>query len=233
MKCIYCLFFLLFFVFARAEEPPAALHYINGLAYYRAGEALKARAEFQKTLQTEKEHAAALQMLKNLDKEIFKEDPRDPFNAVIKEYFENGLLFYRKNEKEKAVKEWEKALLVTPANKQLREFYEAAGPAPVKQETEAVNPELPVKKNGQGKTSEKKTEPQKSSTLNLRPDAGVKPENKKAADLYYEGLKAYKLGELKKAINIWEQVLLLDPGLTKARKNLENAKKQIVQGEQK
>jgi hypothetical protein len=47
--------------------------------------------------------------------------------------------------------------------------------------------------------------------------------------LYLEGLEAYAAGDLKKAIDFWEQVLEIDPTHTPALANIETAKKALEQ----
>jgi tetratricopeptide (TPR) repeat protein len=53
-------------------------------------------------------------------------------------------------------------------------------------------------------------------------------ENKeKAHQLYTQGLRAYTSKNLKKAIELWEKALQLDPSHVKAKKSLERAKEEI------
>jgi len=218
-------------VFSDPGETPADAHYMSGLAYYRSGDAAKARVEFQKAIEVEKQHTGSAKMLQVLDSEAFTADPADPFNGVIKEYFEKGLEHFRRGEKDKALQEWERALKISPSNKQLLCFCGLASTSVEKKENPVIAGKISAKieeKAGSGDN-----EPKKQKQVNSGTEPKNKIDEKKVSDLYYEGLKAYKLGDLRKAIKIWEQVLLLDPGLSKARRNLENAKKQLVQGEQK
>lgn len=233
MKVLVSLFFVSTMLFCAPIENPADLHYTGGLDYYRLGDTVKAKAEFQKTLELEKMHPGAVNMLLVLEREIFKEDINDPFNSVLKEYFERGLVVFRKGENEKALQEWEKGLAISPANSQLREFIELAKPKAKDGERAEINPVKKEKKSSEHASVKKTSKTDNKSTEAVKPEQKKKVDEKKVSDLYYEGLKAYKLGDLKKAISLWEQVLLLDPDSKKTKRNLENAKNQIVQGEKK
>ena len=55
-----------------------------------------------------------------------------------------------------------------------------------------------------------------------------KEENaRKSQEIYTEGLKEYTVGNLKKAISLWEKAVKLDPENVKAVKSLERAREEI------
>jgi tetratricopeptide (TPR) repeat protein len=62
--------------------------------------------------------------------------------------------------------------------------------------------------------------------LNLG-DRGRLAERTKVDELYLSGLEAYAQGNLQKAIELWEQALILDPGFQPARDNITTARKAL------
>ena len=227
---VLLLFFVPLVLTAEQTNPVVNEHYMKGIEYYRANETEKARSEFLKALEIDKNNSSSKIMLAAIDREIYIEDPSDAFKDVVKELFLKGLVYYRAGDNGKALKEWENGLSVSPGNNQLKEFCglinskinESAAGAKEKQER-------PRKKTVKKEEKDAKTDVKKGkSTLSK---SKISVDEKKVSDLYYEGLKLYQQGELKKAIDIWEQVLKMDPDLNKARKNLEKAKKEIAQGE--
>ena len=62
--------------------------------------------------------------------------------------------------------------------------------------------------------------------LNLG-DRGRLAAQNRIDDLYLNGLQAYAEGDLKEAIDFWEQVLEIDPSYTPARANIETAQKAL------
>jgi tetratricopeptide (TPR) repeat protein len=211
------------------SEPAASgEHFRKGLEYYKANASEKAGYEFSKELETNSSHAGSKKMLEKLEQEIYQDEPEAAYKDVVKEFFYKGLAHFRAEDKEKALAEWEQGLALSPKNKQLLKFC------------------VLVRKDSSEKTATPKAQvpegrkKQKAPLLTgnaaavtAEKTAGFKkrPDEKKTAALYYEGLRAYQQGELKKAVDIWEQVLKLDPDLSKAKKNLVKAKNQLKQGE--
>jgi len=226
---LFVFLFLLFPLLSSAEKFNFVYteHCQKGLAYYKDNEPEKAGFEFLKALEIDKEDKTSKQMLAALEREIFREEPEDPYKDVVKELYFKGLVYFRAGEKEKACAEWKKGLALNPSNKQLLEFNELVSftqpdKSPEKSGNFEKEQKTTAKKNG-------KAAEQKEKNKIFAPKKSV--DEKKVSDLYYEGLKLYKQGDLKKAIAIWEQVLVFDPDLSKARKNLERAKKELKQGD--
>ena len=206
-------------------------HYQKGMEYYRLNDTDKARSEFLKALETDKTDVNSKNMILNLEREVYREAAGDAFKDVVKELFLKGLVYFRAGEKDKAVSEWEKGLSVSPKNEQLLEFCRLAD---LKQ-PEAIKTAGVVKEAGRKKSAKKdvqveKVDVQKENIPVITTKKSV--DGKKVSDLYYEGLKIYRQGNIKKALVIWEQVLKIDPDLSKKRKELiEKAKKELSQGE--
>ncbi|MFH1074635.1 MAG: tetratricopeptide repeat protein, partial [Candidatus Firestonebacteria bacterium] len=219
------LFFTSLFLAAEQINPASKEHYQKGLEYYKTNDSDKARSEFLKALEADNSNEAGKKMLANLDREVYREESEDVFKDVVKELFYKGLISYRSGDKEKALKEWEKGLSLSPNNRQLKEFCSLAGAenSGNSVETEGKKEKerkKPAKKEGPAK----KTVPHKEKIPVSKAKKSV--DEKKVSDLYYEGVKFYQQGELKKAADIWEQVLKLDPDFDRARKRLNKAKKE-------
>ncbi|MFH1824335.1 MAG: tetratricopeptide repeat protein [Candidatus Firestonebacteria bacterium] len=230
------LFIVCFISFSYSQETSdlSKIHYEKGLDYYKNSELDKAKAEWQKSLEFCQGYELSIKYLKILEEEKFIEYQKDSFNTIIKDFFENGLCYYRKGDFKKAVEEWKQALSLSPDNKQILTFIKKTGKE-VK-EAEEVKKVNPAPSGGAWVNPA----PSGGAWVNPAPSGGawvnpapsgitkVKKEKtvdeKKVSGLYYMGLKYYKQGKINEAIELWEQVLKLDPNNEKARKNLEKTR---------
>jgi tetratricopeptide (TPR) repeat protein len=190
----------------------AKQHFDAASGFYKQNDVLKAKAEWKKSLEYEPGFEPSLLGLQALEKEEFKEDSNNSYNGAVKEFYEKGLVFYRKGEYCKAGDEWEKALGLCPENKQIKAFLKSIKPD-VKEEKKASE-KAASKKQATAKESVKNKDEVQAAVVKT----GI---NEKIIDeLYYKGLKFYKQGKIKEAKNEWEQVLRLDPSNKKTLNNL-------------
>jgi tetratricopeptide (TPR) repeat protein len=219
MKIVLLTIFFIRFLYADESVDLAKIHYEKGLVYYKNNEVERAKAEWQKSLEFCKDYEHSIKALKSLEEEKFIENPNDSFNKIIKDFFEKGLSYYRTGDFKKAVEEWDKALELSPKNNQILTFIEKTKIKNEVEEVKKVEKSEKVKEVREVEETKKVVEEKKTKTVKNPID------EKKVSELYYAGLKCYKQGKISEAIELWKQVLKLDPNNEKAKKNLEKLEK--------
>ena len=160
----------------------------------------------------------------------------------VKSLFEDGMRFYNRGELKKAIKEWEELLALDPAHeKAKRMIARARGEIEkilARKREEAERKRLAEERRKREAMEKKRREEKEREETAKKEEASKKgvyvppvkreeeEEVKDVASLYSQGLQAYALGDLDKAINLWEKVLQLDPGHSRAKRNLERVRKE-------
>ena len=141
-------------------------------------------------------------------------DEQKMLKQGAREFFEKGLVSYRKGDVSGAEAEWKKALKVAPSNPQIKKFLLRVEP----ENSALKEPVLSKKERIKQKHS---ADPVKQERQEARKESRVSPDKKKADDLYYDGLRLYKQGKIEDAVSCWQQALKIDPENQKALKSLE------------
>ncbi|MEK6645425.1 MAG: tetratricopeptide repeat protein [Candidatus Firestonebacteria bacterium] len=225
---------------------PVARHYQKGLEYYKESLLDKAKAEWEIVLNINSEHKLTIEALNNLKLEIYKAEENDPFSKSICEFYEKGMKYYRCEEYEKAIKEFEQGLNLNSIQPQVKNFYNKckekiagvnfSGESQAKvvdAESDVVKPEnqsVTIKQVSRDK-NKSRVSPKTKQDAKVQLSQAKTDKAKIAIDeLYIQGLKSYQQGKYEDAVNAWEQVLALEPTNEKAKKNLKTVKNKIGRG---
>ncbi len=198
---------------AAGAESPAQKYFTNAAAHYKNSEIEKARSELLKSLEYDNSNQDAAKLLVEIEEEKFTANESE-YIETAREFFEKGLVSYRKGDVSGAEAEWKKALKVAPSNPQIKKFLLRVEP----ENSALKEPVLSKKERIKQKHS---ADPVKQERQEARKESRVSPDKKKADDLYYDGLRLYKQGKIEDAVSCWQQALKIDPENQKALKSLE------------
>ncbi len=90
--------------------------------YYKESKLSNAIVELQSILELDKENKTAIQMLNNIKEEEFVFDDSKPFQNLVKELYDKGMVFYRKGSYKDAIEKFEKAKELDPTNTFVKRF---------------------------------------------------------------------------------------------------------------
>ena len=209
---------LICFLAAGALADSTALkYYENAVSNYKNGEIEKAKAGLLKSLECDNSNQDAAKLLVEIEEERFS-GREGEYNETAREFYEKGLAAYRKGDAAGAEAEWRKALKIAPDNRQIKKFLSRVAPG------EAA-PKEPVISGKEKAKQRRPLDQAKQEKREARKESRITPEQKKADELYYEGLRLFKQGKADEAISCWQQSLKLDPDNQKTSKALEKVGK--------
>ena len=199
-----------FFALCARADTAALRYYENAVSNYKNSEIDKAKTELLKSLEYDNSNQDAAKLLVEIEEEKFS-GREGEYNETAREFYEKGLVLYRKGDAAGAEAEWRKALKISPDNGQIKKFLARVAPQDASlKENRPSRKDLARQKAPVGEEKQEKKAAKK--------EARVSPEKKQADDLYYEGLRLYKQGKVDEAVSCWEQVLKIDPDNQKASK---------------
>jgi len=151
--------------------------------------------------------------------------------------YASGFLFYTQGDYKKAVKYWEKVLMIKE-NTEVRGYYEyVSGELKAGAEKDILLYGGKAKKDRDDaeklkKARKKKRKKFRKKAKQTRRAPKPKPKKRKidkakAESQYNEGLKQYSQGYLKLAVVSWKNALKYDPGHTRAKRALSRAAKML------
>ena len=188
-------------------------------------------------------HEGAIGLVRALDEEAYRPSPLSA-DAVLREMFEQGMAFYRREEWNAAAEAFQKALAVSPSHDQTMDFFnrsrsraeEGAVAGLLRRGKEAIA----AGRREEATTALKKVLEVKPDHAEARQlleslDAGPRAEARKAMakEHFNKGVEAYEKGNWADAVRAWELVTGMDPGdketarlLRKARGKLTASRKE-------
>jgi len=230
----------------KKRERELAELFAQAKKFFDGGKLIDAKAAFETVLSLDPENKKAADYIEKINKAL--EEAR---NQMAGDLFKQGSAYYDKKMYEEAIKNWEQTLEISPQHKEATRYLDLAKKKleeeKAKKEEDKKQKELEhyykkgvsmFKKGkwGQAQSALKwvlKTEPQYKETKKYLGKVEVElkklaEKNKaKAKDLYTQGLRAYTSKKLKKAIELWERAVKLDPSHTKAKTSLKRAKSEL------
>jgi len=206
--------------------------FVRGVSYYEQANYVNARVEMEKVLALNPDHQKAkeyIALIENKQSELErirlalkKKQEEERENRKISTCLKKGLTYYEKKQWANAIKSFDEVLALVPEHKVALEhipicYYEQGlilrGEDKLLEALDTFNNVLkfnPEHEEAQGQIS------------------SIKEECKeKAAEYNRKGLVEYTQGNLKEAIEAWENALRFNPDLETAKKNLERARKEI------
>jgi len=206
--------------------------FVRGVSYYEQANYLKAVDEMEKVLALNPDHEEAKEYitlienkqseLKRVKLALKKKQEEERKNRKISTYLKKGLTYYQRKQWAKAIKPFNEVLALDSEHKEVLEhtaicYYE--------QGLILYGEEKLLKALGTFNNVLKfNPEHEQAQEEILR----IKEECKKKAEEYNrKGLVEYTKGNLKEAIEAWEDALRFHPDLETARKNLERVRKEI------
>lgn len=219
------------------SEKAAEEHYKRGMDNYKQNKLSSAKAEWEKAITLSTSHKNSVYALKQLERENYTGSNDEYCHETIKNFYEEGMKYYRKGEYEKAGVEFKNALMLNANQKKIKEFYDETNlklkndkdPGKEEEKTKISLPE-PVKVIEYPKEDKKKKVQIKKvqAKKNDKQEKKAEPQDDlKTDELYKEGLKNYQKKNYEKAMFLWEEVLKIDPKHEKALKNILKLKKEI------
>jgi len=206
--------------------------FVRGVSYYEQANYSKAVDEMKKVLSLNPEHQEAkeyITLIENKQKELEKiklalkkKQEKERKNRKISTYLKKGLTYYERRQWTKAIKSFNEVLVLAPDHKVALEH------------TVICYCEQGLTLHGEDKLLEALHT--FNNVLRLNPEHEQAQEEilrineecrEKAEEYNRKGLVEYTKGNLKEAIEAWENALLFNPDLETARKNLERARKEI------
>ncbi len=201
---------------------------------YRESRTERARRLCAEVVKEDRDHEGARALLAALDEEIYRPVPLIP-NELLKEIFDKGVTFYRREEWEAAMEMFRTGLASAPAHEQFRLFF-----GRVRERAEASQIERLVTQARAAHEGGRHPEaqdalvrilairPDHAEALSLRDEWGFGPDAEerraKAKDHFNRGVAAYELGRWADAIGEWRRVLELTPEDEEAGRLLERAR---------
>ncbi len=210
-RCVFLLVFI--FAFGAVADTAALRYYESAVAHYKNSETDGAKADLLKSLEYDNSNQDAAKLLVELEEERFS-GREGEYNETAREFYEKGLVAYRKGDVAAAGTEWRKALKVAPANPQIKKFLLRVEPENAALKEPALSKKEKTKQKVQAESA-------KQEKRELRKESRISTERKKSDEFYYEGLRLYKQGKLDDAVSCWEQSLKIDPDNQKTGKALE------------
>ncbi|HUW22516.1 MAG TPA: PorV/PorQ family protein [bacterium] len=206
--------------------------FARGVSYYEQANYSNALDEMKKVLALNPDHREAkeyITLIENKQRELEKikfalkkKQEEERKNRKISAYLKKGLTYYQRKQWTKAIKSFNEALVLAPDHKAALEhtvicYYEQGlilhgedkllGALHTFNNVLRLNPEH---------------EQAQEEILRINEEC-----KEKAEEYNRKGLVEYTKGNLKEAIEAWENALLFHPDLETAQKNLERARKEI------
>ncbi|MFH1958040.1 MAG: PorV/PorQ family protein [bacterium] len=230
----------------KKRESELAEQFEKAKKFFDGGKMIDAKAAFETVLSLDPENKKAPGYIEKINSAL--EEAR---SQMADDLFTQGSAYYDKKMYEEAIKNWEKTLEIIPQHKEAKRYLELARKKSeedkAKKDEDKKQKELEHYYNKGVSTFKKeqwgqaqaafqwvlKTEPQykeaKEYLGKIETELNnLAEKNKiKAQELYTQGLRAYTSKKLKKAIELWEQAVELDPDHTKANTSLKRAKEEL------
>ena len=206
--------------------------FARGVSYYEQANYSNALEEMKKVLSLNPEHQEAkeyITLIENKQRELEKikfalkkKQEEERKNRKISAYLKKGLTYYQRKQWTKAIKSFNEVLVLAPDHKAALEH------------TVICYYEQGLILHGQDKLLEALHT--FNNVLRLNPEHEQAQEEilrineecrEKAEEYNRKGLVEYTKGNLKEAIEAWENALLFHPDLETAQKNLERARKEM------
>lgn len=199
----------------------AKKHLESSIKFYRESRISEAKIELQKAMNLDADNNEASDLMKKITDEEFVAAKDEKFVDTVKEFYESGMRYYRKEEYNKVLKEFEKALALNPKQEKTLKFYnEIREKLKIQPLKEAIVPT--VAKNSIKLKSKKHK--QKNDGIAKSKSEDDKSDKKRSSEFHRKGLVNYKKGKFEDAIFCFEQALKLNPSNLRAKKSLERAK---------
>jgi tetratricopeptide (TPR) repeat protein len=265
--------------------------------FYRMSNLSGAILELQDIINLDKENKLAKQFIEDIKAEKFIFDDTRPFQNLVKELYEKGMVFYRKGAYKDAIEKFERAKELDPANTQIKKYLNLSNQnlLTMKQKEdeeklieqadklrsegniekarliyEKVYAQNPANTHAQfylnefDKISEnffqnaknlfeqnkikesyekikeaiefnnknfEAIEFQKKIKLKLATFLDEEKKKKEANKLYNKAVEYFGKGDYEKAIELWEEVLAINPDDAQAKKNIELANQKLKENE--
>jgi len=265
--------------------------------FYRMSNLSGAILELQDIINLDKENKLAKQFIEDIKAEEFIFDDTRPFQNLVKELYEKGMVFYRKEAYKDAIEKFERAKELDPANTQIKKYLNLSNQnlLTMKQKEdeeklieqadklrsegniekarliyEKVYAQNPANTHAQfylnefDKISEnffqnaknlfeqnkikesyekikeaiefnnknfEAIEFQKKIKLKLATFLDEEKKKKEANKLYNKAVEYFGKGDYEKAIELWEEVLAINPDDAQAKKNIELANQKLKENE--
>jgi len=206
--------------------------FVRGVSYYEQANYSNALDEMKKVLSLNPDHREAkeyITLIENKQRELEKikfalkkKQEEERKNRKISAYLKKGLTYYQRKQWTKAIKSFNEVLVLAPDHKAALEH------------TVICYYEQGLILHGQDKLLEALHT--FNNVLRLNPEHEQAQEEilrineecrEKAEEYNRKGLVEYTKGNLKEAIEAWENALLFHPDLETAQKNLERARKEM------
>ncbi|MFH1353233.1 MAG: PorV/PorQ family protein [bacterium] len=230
----------------KKRESELAEQFEKAKKFFDSGKMIDAKTAFETVLSLDPENKKAPGYIEKINGAL--EEAR---SQMADDLFTQGSAYYDKKMYEEAIKNWEKTLEINPQHKEAKRYLELARKKSeedkAKKEEDKKQKELEHYYNkgvsmfkkeqwGQAQAAFQwvfKTEPQykeaKEYLGKIETELNNLAEKNKseAQELYTQGLRAYTSKKLKKAIELWEKAVELDPSHTKANTSLKRAKEEL------
>lgn len=206
--------------------------FARGVSYYEQANYINAVDEMEKVLALNPDHEEAKEYitlieekqseLKRVKLALKKKQEEERRNRKISAYLKKGLTYYQRKQWAKAIKSFNEVLVLDPNHKEVLEhtaicYYEQGL---ILHSEDKLLKALDTFNN----VLKLNPEHEQAQEQILR----IKEECREKAEEYNrKGLVEYTKGNLKEAIESWENALRFHPDLETARKNLERARKEI------
>ncbi|MFC1546169.1 tetratricopeptide repeat protein [bacterium] len=205
-------------------------HYAQGYNFYRTDKLDNAVEEWEKvfTLNPKKSELKEYISLYAGSKKEEIEKRREDI-AESKAMVNKGLDVLSKNNYKEAVSLFESALKVDPENTLAQKYLEETNLKLEQEQTakaEAKRKALLIEakqKRLQREEAQKKKPEKKAPVVKL----SQQEKEKLVQSLYNKALRAYALGKLEEAMNLWREILKYDPKNEKVLKNMERTEKEL------
>ena len=184
------------------------MHLKAGAAHFKGGAWIEAMIEYKKILELDPDHADANNYLRLAAERAKAESAKACFGLQgdpeeIRRAFERGVNYYAAGEYDKAVLEWNKVVEATPLHQQLFRYLLSA------------EAQLRIRLE---------REKRRTGSLTV---------SERIAELYKQAVALYIKGELSAAIEIWQNIIDLDPDNVDAIANLEKAQRELIESKKK
>jgi tetratricopeptide (TPR) repeat protein len=224
--------------FTGAVAPEQADLFAEARKAYRDSRVEDARRLAGEVLAGDPAHEGAMGLVRDLDEEAYQASPLSA-DSVLREIFEQGMAFYRREEWTAAAEAFQKGLAVSPSHDQTREFFnrsraraeEGAVAGLLKRGRDA----LAAGRNGEAVTALKKVlevKPDHAEARELLESVGAGPQatarKAMAKDHFNLGVGAYEKGDWAEAVRQWELVTGMDPSDKEAAKLLRKARGKLT-----
>jgi tetratricopeptide (TPR) repeat protein len=96
----------------------------KAMVLYSKSDLSRTKAVLEDVLAMDKGNTVAVRMISAMEAEEFEMDDSKPFQSIVKEMFEQGMAFYRRDMQKDAVSKFKKAYETDPTNAQVKKYME-------------------------------------------------------------------------------------------------------------